>query len=247
MFLEVDSFVALHKKTSMARRRPVLVVIGPTNLGKSVLAAHVLELVGREHGLTEFLEVTVEADETFDFSDFDIRKHAGVLLDGVGDPLILKRNREVLQGRAKVCKGGKSSTMMYAYPYTLCRKAVVATLDTSATNLHLFSTDSWLSDARNCLVLRLTREVWDNTSGVEQPAPPPPSPQQRMQAWTVAELASFLSARDMDGPARYLQSQGVCGSDFLSITCDTLVQDLRCTLFVAKKLVGIRNAFLVPM
>ena len=75
-FLEVDSFVALHKKTSVARRRPVLVVIGPTDLGKSVLAAHVLELVGREHGLTDFLEVTVEAGETIGFSDFDVRKHA---------------------------------------------------------------------------------------------------------------------------------------------------------------------------
>ena len=58
-----------------------------------------------------------------DLSDFDVCKHAGVLLDGVGDVLFFKRNREVLQGRPKVCKGGKSGTMIYAYPFTLCLRA----------------------------------------------------------------------------------------------------------------------------
>ena len=104
-FPAVETFLTAHKQTSIRWRRPMLVILGPTNLGKSLLAASVLQKVGREHGLSAFLEITVEGDQTLDFSDFDVRKHAGVLLDGVNDPLTLKRNREVLQGRPKTCKG----------------------------------------------------------------------------------------------------------------------------------------------
>ena len=43
--------------------------------------------------------------------------------------------------------------MMYAYPYTLCRRGVVATFDLSASNLDMFETDHWLSNEKKCLVL----------------------------------------------------------------------------------------------
>ena len=45
----------------------------------------------------------------------------------MGDALLLKENREALQGRPKLTKGGRSATMMYAYRYTLARRAVVVT------------------------------------------------------------------------------------------------------------------------
>ena len=61
----------------------------------------------------------------------------------------MKRHRESLQGRAKKCRGGKSATMMYSYVFTLCRRAVVVTLDLSAQNLHMFTKDHWLSDPLN--------------------------------------------------------------------------------------------------
>ena len=135
--------------------------------------------------------------------------------------------------------------MMYAYEYTLCRRGVVVTLDTSAKNLHLFSTDRWLSDARNCLVLRLTEPVWElHASAPRQQPPPQPTEEAQMLAWTVAELASFLTAHDLEGPATYLQTQGVNGSDFLSLTCETFVKELRCTPFAAKKLLRVRDVFL---
>ena len=51
--------------------------------------------------------------------------------------------------------------MMYAYPFTLCRRAVVATMDLSAKNLGFFDTHHWLSDARNVVVLRLTEPVFE--------------------------------------------------------------------------------------
>ena len=80
---------------------------GAQSLGKAPRfnLQSVLEKVGRQHDLSAFLEITVEADQTLDFSGFDVRKHSGVLLDGVNDPRTLKRNREVLQGRPKTCKG----------------------------------------------------------------------------------------------------------------------------------------------
>ena len=89
-------------------------------------------------GLEGFLELTVEADKQMDLADFDLREHAGILLDGVGDAMFLHEHREALQGRPKECKEGKSATMMYSYPFTLCRRAVVATFDLAASNLALF-------------------------------------------------------------------------------------------------------------
>ena len=151
----VDEFVQLFAGPPRFRR-PILAIVGGTNLGKSMLAAHVLNRIAEVLAFpaaeevsdaTPFLEVTVEDSTQLDLSDFDVSTHAGVLLDGVGDTLFLKRNREALQGRPKVCKGGKSGTMMYAYPYTLCRRAVVATFDLSAANLKLLHTDHWLSDS----------------------------------------------------------------------------------------------------
>ena len=50
--------------------------------------------------------------------------------------------------------------MIYAYPFTLCRRAVVATMDLSAANLEYFQEHHWLSDRRNVIVLRLSTEAW---------------------------------------------------------------------------------------
>ena len=87
--------------------------------------------------------------------------NAGVLLDGVGDALMLHAHRESLQGRVKEDLGGKSSTMMYAYPFTLCHRAVVVTMDLSASNLECFNTHHWLSDERNVMALHLVAQAWE--------------------------------------------------------------------------------------
>ena len=93
-------------------------------------------------------------------SRFDVDIHAGILLDGVGDAKMLHEHREALQGRAKEDYGGKSSTMMYAYPFTLCRRAVVSTMDLSAKNLDFFTNHHWLSDKQNVIALRLQDQAW---------------------------------------------------------------------------------------
>lgn len=154
-FDEVDRFVAYFKEPH--RRRPILVITGATGMGKSELGRHILrDRVGPILGLRAFLEVTVGQDTALDLSNFDVGFHAGVLLDGVGDAETLAGNRESLQGRAKEDTGGRSGTMMYAYRYSLCRRAVVVTMDHAAANLEHFRSHHWLSSAENVIVLRLT-------------------------------------------------------------------------------------------
>ena len=109
----------MQTRISSQHRRPILVLIGGTNLRKSLLAADVLRRVGDILGIHDFVEITVEDDGHLDFSGFDVARHAGVILDGIGDAQVLVDNRESLQGRPKVSFGGKSSTMMYSYPIHL--------------------------------------------------------------------------------------------------------------------------------
>ena len=85
-----QEFVACHDGQPRFRR-PILAIVGGTRLGKSMLAAHTLKRVANKLGLKDFLEVTVEDSENMDLADFDRRVHAGVLLDGVGDAMFLKR------------------------------------------------------------------------------------------------------------------------------------------------------------
>ena len=73
---------------------------------------------------------------------------------------LLKHNRESLRWRAEVSKGGQSATNVYAYRYTFCRRAVVATRDLSAANLDQFEKDHWLSSALNVIVLRLAKPAF---------------------------------------------------------------------------------------
>ena len=161
-FPEVEKFVSMFDTESFYHRRPILAIIGGTNLGKRLLGRKVLLRVAERLGLEEFLEVTVENMETIDVVDFDLRIHGGVLLDGIGDALTLKQNREALQGRPKVCKGAKSATNVYAYEYTFCRRGIVATFDLSAHNLDAFDTDHWLSNELNVIVLKLTEKAYDD-------------------------------------------------------------------------------------
>ena len=162
---EVETFVDMFKPGVVMFRRPILAIVGGTNLGKSMLAANILHRVAAILELPvykagpSFLEVTVEDNEHLDLSDFDCRFHGGVLLDGVGDAHILKLNREALQGRAKEAKGAQSATMMYSYKYTLARRAVVATFDLSAKNLEMLESDHWLQSSRNILQLHLRESV----------------------------------------------------------------------------------------
>lgn len=159
-FPEVEEFLGKFGPGARFRRRPVLVIVGGTNSGKSLLAAAVLQRLADMLRLPGYLEVTVEHSERLDMSEFDHRAHAGVLLDGVGDAMLLHENKEMLQGRPKVCKGAQSPTMAYAYSFALCRPGVVASMDLSADNLAMLEQDHWLSDRHNVIKLRLTEKAF---------------------------------------------------------------------------------------
>ena len=165
-----------------------------------------------------------------------------MLLDGVGDVLSLKRNRETLQGRPKVLKGGRSQTMCYAYPFTLSRRAVVVTMDLSAANLDMLATDHWLSDSRNVKVLRLTSPAWQGAHVL--PAPAPETAEQKMRKWSAAEVRAFLSAQGAEGPAASLFSHGVRGKELVALTVQQLTQDLRMSKLAAQVVLELRDTFL---
>ena len=234
----VDAFVNSFRRPG--RRKPILVIVGGTNAGKSLLAARILERVCTVLGLPKFIEITVENDATLDFSAFDHRVHGGALLDGVGDVLTLWKHREILQGRPKHALGGRSATMVYSYPYTLARRAVIATLDLTATNLHLLKTNHWLKDAKNVVLLPLTEPAY-----IAAAMPPPPTPRETMSAWTVDELAFFFKQQDAAGIATALQNSSVNGADFLAFASwEELVDELSVVKFMAKKALRLRTGFL---
>ncbi len=152
-----------------------------------MLAAHTLQRVACRLGLADFLEITVEDSEQMDLADFDRRAHAGVLLDGVGDALFLKRHRESLQGRPKLVKGAKSATNVYSYSYSFSGRAVVATFDLSGRNLHQLDNDHWLSNRENVLLLKLTETAYveppDMCTAAPGVADSPPRSGQCKRTW----------------------------------------------------------------
>ena len=243
-FPEVEEFLACFGPGGRWRR-PVLLIIGATHLGKTMLAASVLERIARLLGVRGFIEVTVEEDAHLDLSELDVREHAGALLDGVSDTLTLKKHRETLQGRPKVSKGARTATMKFSYDFTLARRAVLATMDLSAQNLSLLKTDHWLSDKRNVLQLHLTQPAWLDPARPPEAAPVAAPPRSDlMRAWRVPEVAAFLEGEDLAGPAIAMRTNGVAGSDFVDLSVDVMLSDLRLTRFAAAKVVAARDRFL---
>ena len=131
--------------------------------------------------------------------------------------------------------------MVYAYTYTLCRRAVVATCDLSARSLHLLKLDHWLADPRNVIQLHLTSPAWQACADAHSA---PPSHAEQMRSWTVAETARFLEGQDLAGPAEQTQRSGVNGADLLVLSRQQLRTDVLLTPWAARKVVAARDAFL---
>ena len=238
----IEEFVASFSTST--RRKPLLLLVGGTQLGKSMLAEQILRKIGAVLGLADFLEVTVEDNADIDLSLFRVDQHAGVLLDGIANIEFLKRHRESLQGRTKICRGGRSTTMMYSYPYSLCRRGVVATADLSARNLHLLRTDHWLCDPRNVQQVWLMRPAWlateANIHTIMQEGPQ----QAPLQEWSTEELAARISAEDAQGLVPQLLANAVTGSDFANLDEEAFITMLRYTPFAARKLAALKTKFL---
>ncbi|CAJ1358502.1 unnamed protein product [Effrenium voratum] len=195
-FPEVEAFLNCHTGAP-AFRRPILAIVGGTRLGKSMLANDVLQRLADRLGLHGYIEVTVEDSEAMDLADFDRRLHSGVLLDGVGDALFLKRNREALQGRPKIVKGARSATNVYSYSYSFCGRAVVATFDLSASNLDALRCDHWLSNRENLILLWLEAPAFLPDQDVSQiDLPNTPDQPGRKRRWIASPVARQLVFED---------------------------------------------------
>ena len=132
--------------------------------------------------------------------------------------------------------------MIYAYSSTLCRRAVVITMDMSAANLHLLDAVRWLSDPKNVLVVKLTAPAW-NSGDVFPPAHLLAS-RDVMTAWSVRDVVAFLVGQDLEGPASVLQANGVSGADLVTMTAETMSRELRLSPFAARKVVSARDTYL---
>ena len=213
-------------------------------MGKPMLAEAVMSRLASLLGMPSWLEVTVEEDGALDMSDFQFQTQAGVILDGIGEALTLKRHRETLQGRPKKCKGGKSATMMYSYEYTLYGRGVIAAFGLSAKHLAHLATDHWLSNSKNVIALRLTEPAWVHSQVLLGQAPAR-SHAGIMSEWGVGDVARWLEDADMEGTAAIFKAEGVSGKDVLAfVSAESMTADLRLSPFAARKVWGYRAASL---
>ena len=134
--------------------------------------------------------------------------------------------------------------MRFSTLYSLCARAVVATFDLSAVNLHLLRSDHWLSNSKNVIVLELKEPAWQGAVPVAAPTPQMSSPRSSMRALNVDDLAAWACARDLGGPAKLLRDNAVTGADLLDLDLEAMVKDLRFTPFAARKVLCARQQFL---
>ena len=103
----------------------------------------------------------------------------------------------------------------------------------------MVTTDQWLSDPRNVIVLRLTEPAWLGADACAIPAQLP------MTSWCVSEVARWLQGSDMSGPASLLQSQGVSGEDLVNFeSAAQFSRDVGLSVFAAQKILRLRDQHL---
>ena len=133
--------------------------------------------------------------------------------------------------------------MMYAYKYTLARRAIVATMDLSALNIAKLHANHWLKDQRNIVLLELSGSVFVDVG--PRVVPEVHSHRDILSTWSVEEAKSFYEARDATGIAATLAANSVNGADVLSFRePGDLVADLRLTPFAARKALQLRDEYL---
>ena len=171
-------------------RRPILAIVGGTNLGKSLLAAKVLGKVAHLLQLPSFLEVTVDGDSLMDLSEFDLAKHAGVNLDCLGDVMMHKQHWETLHGVTnemvwwKVCDHDVLQctrcvpSCCHCYHGPQCRELAHAHHG-PLTRRH-----------QNTMVIRLSETAWE-TADVAVASTLP------MAEWSIGVVANWLEGLNM--------------------------------------------------
>ena len=110
------------------------------------------------------------------------------------------------------------------------------------SNLNALRTDQWLSNPLNVKVLRLSHSAWVTAAAPTDS--PPATARATMSAWSADEVFGFLKAGDVEGPAQCFFSNGVRGQDFVDLTVDVLVTDLRLSRLAARNVLAARGDFL---
>ena len=109
----------------------------------------------------------------------------------------------------------------------------------------MLTSDHWLADLRNVLVLRLTEPAWvDQRSQATMQTMPVETREVMMRRWLVTDVSSFLEKADLKGPAAVLHANGVSGKDLAELGVDSFVVALRLSAFAARKIIAARDAFL---
>ena len=103
---------------------------------------------------------------------------------------------------------------MYAYKYTLARRAIVATMDLLALNIAKLHTNHWLQNSRKVVLLELSGPVFvDAGPGV---VPEERSHEDIFSTYSVEEAKSLYEARDAASIAAILATSSLNGADLLS-------------------------------
>ena len=130
-----------------ALRYPVLLVHGPSRVGKTEWACSLFQnplkvLLGKRSFFPEGLR------------KLDTERHDGLVLDDLRDLQFLTDHQDALQGKYDtLVEFGSSPTGMAAYELDLYCFPVVATINNSTKNLQLLQTDDFLSKPENVHLL----------------------------------------------------------------------------------------------
>ena len=190
---------------------------------------------------------------------FDRRFHDGIVLDDIRDLQFIVNFQHVFQGKpdeeiwfAETPGGTRSySKLLFATPF-------VATFNDSALNLDLLDKDDFLGNSENRIVLRLTEppfetdELHEEAGVSNHPLPlsavEAPSRREQlladMQTWSAARAHTFLHHHDLFSAARLFKDNDANGADLSRMSAMDLTNSLRCSPFLAEKIVRVREAYL---
>ena len=134
-------------------RYSMLVLVGPSKMGKSELAK---DMRGPEKTLLVDCQNALHPD----LADFDPERHEAVVFDEISGADFVIRNKKLLQGHVDGARLGQSPTQRFAYEVMLWRVPIVLTCnhwDPTADGLRPADQD-WLLE--NCVVEAVNAPVW---------------------------------------------------------------------------------------
>ena len=134
-------------------RYSMLVLVGPSKMGKSELAKDM-------RGPEKTLLVDCQNAQHPDLAEFDPEHHEAVVLDEISGADFVIRNKKLLQGHVDGARLGQSPTQRFSYEVMLWRVPIVLTCnhwDPAADGLRP-SDQEWLQE--NCVVQTVNEPVW---------------------------------------------------------------------------------------